>query len=1127
METPMKKIVMGRPSQLALAGRVMCMASACVLAAGVLATGLAGAQETAVKPAQPRIQAEINTGQESPLKGSLHPLAQSRFDAGRMPANTELHGMTIFFNRSAEQEKEMKALIAAQQNSSSPEFHKWLTPEQFGERFGMAQEDIAKVRSWLESEGFRIDSVNRASTGIHFSGTAAQVERAFATEMHYYNVNGEKRFAPATALSAPSAIAGAISGIGNLHDFHPRPLHIRAAQSKAPALAQSRLRARKQYTINSDGTQYVYFAPGDIDVAYDINSLVSGGNDGTGQTITILGQSAIQLGDITNFQQGAGLTVKNPTLTLVPGTGTSTLNPGCANGGSSTCGGDEGESDLDIEWAGATAPGATINFVYTGGATVNGAVEYGVYDSYQYAVDNAVGNIINFSYGSCETEMSQSDYDTLEAIGSEAVLQGQSVLAASGDQGSTACSGYTDLTTAQQEALAVNYPASSQYVTGVGGTEISSDNAQVGTYWSSASNDSISLTTALSYIPEIAWNDDDSQYGLSSSGGGASTFTARPSWQTGVTGIPSGTQRLVPDVSLYASPNYPGFLFCSSDEYDWDVQDGQAGSCGSSELYWSDTENGYVYFTLAGGTSFASPIFAGMLAIVNQAKGYTNGQGLVNTELYKLASNSTTYASAFHDITSGNNKCSAGSSYCSSSSPGFTTNAGYDEVTGLGSVDLANLVAAWPANGVTVLDTTTTVTAANTSPTVGTADSFTVTVTPASGSTAPTGTVAVTDNGTAITGSPFALTASGANATATFSYTFTASGSHTVSVSYSGDSDFNASTGSVTLTATGTTTSVATTTTVTASSTVPTVGTADSFTVTVTPASGSTAPTGTVSVTDNGTAITGSPFTLTASGSNATATFSYTFTAAGSHTVAASYSGDANFSTSSGSATLSPTAPTNPTSFTIQFQPTSLTLSQGNSGTESLLVTPTDYVGTVNLTYDTSNDTALANLCVFAVSGFASNGSSIVVSSAATAVTGVIEVDTNASDCASSNAVAAMALKGRHLVSRSPRTLLPAKSSAKNSGAAGPMAGPIASGAALAGLLLMGFFGRQSKKLRGLAMVLLLAGIGLAISACGGSSGGSSSTPDPAKGTYTITFSGVDSGSSSINATGSFSLTID
>ncbi len=431
------------------------------LAACALAAGAISAQTQAPSP---RIRSEISASDVTPVKNSPRPFADPRFDAGRMPADTRLTGITLVFNRTAAQQADLQALLAAQQNPASPLFHKWLTPEQFGARFGMAQADLDKVEQWLQQQGFTIDEMGRARGFIRFTGTVNQVELAFQTQMHYYKTgDGVQHMAPATALYLPSAIAPTVESIHDLVDLRPRSSHVPASRPAHP-----------QYTFwgtNSQGNseQVVLFAPGDIKVAYDINPLITDNYNGAGQTIAVMGQSEISATDITNFQDAAGLTEKAPSMILVPGTGSAAFVAG-----------DEGESDLDVEWSGGIAPGATIDFVYTGSTSQNG-----VFDSLAYAVDSKLGDIITVSYGSCETDVQQNAFNQ-DSIYQEAQAQGQTIIAASGDNGSTACLGDTDLTTTQQLALAVSYPASSEYVTGVGGTEISSVNDAVGTYWGSA-----------------------------------------------------------------------------------------------------------------------------------------------------------------------------------------------------------------------------------------------------------------------------------------------------------------------------------------------------------------------------------------------------------------------------------------------------------------------------------------------------------------------------------------------------------------------------------------------------------------------------------------------------------------
>ncbi|MGD0631450.1 MAG: protease pro-enzyme activation domain-containing protein, partial [Terracidiphilus sp.] len=422
------------------------------------ACGLLAACSMIVPPASaqkvnPRIGGEISSAEQTVLKHSLHPMAQPQFDAGRLTGDTRLNGITLVFNRSAAQEANLKTLIADQQNPASPLYHQWLTPDQFAARFGMADADLSKAQSWLEQQGFSIDSVARSRNAIHFSGTARQVEQAFSTEMHIYKINGTQHFAPSTDLSVPSTMAPAVLGIRNLDDFRP----------KSHVVVNRNGRVKPAFTpeFTSSQSGNVYFAPGDIATVYDIKPLYNSSINGQGQSITLVGQSAIESSDIEAFESAAGLPVKDPTQFLVPDSGNSTVYAD----------GDESESDIDIEWSGAMAPGATINFVYVGNN-----LNYGAFDSIVYAVDQKIGNIVSSSYGECEAQLAgatlgsgASTEPTLEAALEQGTAQGQTFVAAAGDEGSTDCFGTNGLTIAQQEALAVDYPGSSPFVTSVGG----------------------------------------------------------------------------------------------------------------------------------------------------------------------------------------------------------------------------------------------------------------------------------------------------------------------------------------------------------------------------------------------------------------------------------------------------------------------------------------------------------------------------------------------------------------------------------------------------------------------------------------------------------------------------------
>jgi len=696
-----------------------------------------------------------------------HPPAQ--YDRGRLRAETPLQGVALHFRRTPAQEADLQSLLIGQQDPKSPLYHQWLAPEQFAARFGLPETELELVENWLHRQGFAIDSVARGKTMLRFSGTAGQINAAFATELHTYAIPApsgiETHFAPATAPIIPAELAGFVQAVSNLDDFRPRPhFHLSAGTRPHPEF--------------SGYDQTIFFSPADVALQYDIQPAYTAGFDGAGQSIAIVGQSQIALSDIESFETAASLPIKDPNLILIPNTGVPIYSQG-----------DETESDLDLEWSGATARGAILTFVYTGSAD-----NLGAFDAVEYAIDNRVANVVSISYGVCETALAGFSLETFFA---QAAAQGQTVVAASGDSGSTDCFGDSRLTVQQQQALAVDYPASSPNVTGVGGTEVSQADpayeTQGGGYWEKSNGSSDILASLMQPVPEQAWNEDKacasfaSQGGdpICSGGGGASTLFARAAWQTGVPGIPSGSQRDVPDVALAASIFNPGYLLCTSDQSAW--QQNQVGSCSAG---FRDAITGDL--TAAGGTSFAAPIFAGMMAIVNQRQGYVTGSGLANPNLYKLASDSATYASAFRDIATGGNQCDAGSTYCQGT-PGFAATPGYDQATGLGTIDLFHLAAAWPASTApAILATITTVTASSKTPALNASDTFTIAVSSVTGGTIPTGLVTLAiDAAAPIPGNPL-------NASGSFTYTtsFASEGTHEVLVSYSGDATHALSTGS-------------------------------------------------------------------------------------------------------------------------------------------------------------------------------------------------------------------------------------------------------------------------------------------------------------------------------------------
>src|SRR3984885_6413957 len=655
----------------------------CLLSLSIVIFGQSGHAQTT---AQNRIVQQIVAGKVSPLSGTVHPQARPQYDQGPVASFMQLQGMTLNFNRSATQQASLNALLAAQQTPSSSSYHQWLTAAQFGQQFGMSQQDLDQVTAWLQSQGFTINAVAGSHTAIRFSGTAGMAEQAFHTQTHNYKVNGQTHFANATQISLPSAFASTVSRVGGLPDFKPQPRFVRPAGTKTDS-------AQPHFTSGISGDHFL--APGDFAVIYNVNPLYSAGYTGSGQTIGIMGQTDIVVADITDFRSAAGLPANNPTVFLIPGS----ADPGIGDAS-----GDINEADLDLEWSGGVAKNASIVFVNS----------TDVMDSMQYAIENKINGlqipILSISYGGCEPSWTSADLSSMEASFQQANAQGQTVFAAAGDNGAADCDEQTNQAPiiSATQGLQVDYPASSAYVTGMGGSEFTGDGTAASPstgadqYWSAIGSNDV-LTSALSYIPEMAWNDTafeiENGGGLSAGGGGKSLLWAKPSWQAGVTGIPSDGARDVPDLSLNASPDHDPYLVCTQIILDSDPTGSDyTSSCTSgfriSDPGYSDDQGLVAY----GGTSADDPSLAGLLPLIEQQLGVPAGLGNVNPTLYSLAANSTTYASAFHDITTGNNivPCTAGSTDCPSNGEmGYSAETGYDQATGLGSVNAFNLATAF------------------------------------------------------------------------------------------------------------------------------------------------------------------------------------------------------------------------------------------------------------------------------------------------------------------------------------------------------------------------------------------------------------------------------------------------
>ncbi len=676
------------------------------------------------------------------LAGNTRSQANSQNDRGRVAADFAMDHMLLQLRRSPQQEAAVQQFLDSLQDPASPNFHHWLTAEQFGQKFGPAQEDVEAITAWLESHGFTVNVVYRSGMAIDFSGTAAQVREAFHTEIHHLDVNGQPHIANMSDPQIPEALAPAIAGVVSLHDFMPHPMR----------------KAHADYTYTQQGSTYQALVPGDLAAIYNLSPLFKAGVTGAGQTIAVIEDSDLYASsDWSTFRSAFGLSqYSSGSLTTVhpaPSSGTSNCSaPGVLAG-------DDGEAILDAEWASAAAPDAAIEVA----SCRNSRTTFGGL----IAMENLVNSgkppaLMSVSYGECEAENGASANAAFNSAYQQAAAEGVSVFVAAGDEGGASCdAGATDAT----HGIGVSAWASTPNNVAVGGSDFAdSYNNSSSTYWNSTNASDYS--SALSYIPEIPWNDSCASALLSSYLGFAEPYGAqglcgsttaqkdqlqevaagsggpsgcasgspstsgivggtckgysKPGWQSGLSGIPNDGVRDIPDVSLFSGTGIWGHYYVTC----WtDAKNGGA-PCSGAPSGWAG----------AGGTSFAAPIMAGIQALVNQKAG--GAQGNPNSAYYKLAASATCNSSSgdaagsacvFHNITLGDiavNCAGAQSCYGAASStggghggrggrngnqggngalslstqsydPAFGAAAGWNFATGIGSVNAYNLVMKW------------------------------------------------------------------------------------------------------------------------------------------------------------------------------------------------------------------------------------------------------------------------------------------------------------------------------------------------------------------------------------------------------------------------------------------------
>ena len=717
-----------------------------LLAAALLIPLLGRAQSTV----PPRITQAINNSQVTTLYGNIHPLARAGYDQGAVADSQPIRRMLLLLRRSPEQESSLRSFIDAQQSkSTSSSFHHWLTPQQFGLQFGPADADIQAVTNWLASQGFEVNQVSAGRTVIEFSGTAGQVRNAFHTQIHRYLVNGEQHFANSTNPQIPTALAPAVVGPVSLNNFKRKAQNRYLGVFRKTKATGEVVSLAPQYSfgpcqsVTGAGSNCNAVGPGDFAAIYDLNTVYNNLHlDGSGQTIAIIGDSEICTAstpsfsscvddDAATYRNQFGLSPANLPNVIVDGP-----TPGFN--------GDEIEGDLDTQLVGAVARNATIDFVIAADTESTAGIDLAA----EYVINNNLAPVMSESFGLCEAYLGSLNNQFYATLWEQAAAQGITVIISSGDNGSAGCDDPNSQQFAAEQyfpgfGTGVNGIASTPFNVAAGGTDfdVTLPNYEA-TYWSNGQNSTvngISLVSATQFIPETTWNDSCAQslvatmsgtlcnatttssqfLNIVGGGGGQSNCSGldpmgqfcqfsypKPSWQpaaTGSAGLSAANDltRDIPDISLFSADGLISnsfYVVCESDIL--------GGPC--------DVSAPYFQFLGVGGTSSAAPAFAGIMALVNQAQG---PQGQANYVLYNLAKN---FPGSFHDVSKGNNSvpCAPASTNCSlakmtgnalfgildfqnlqtgqqTMNIGYTAGIGLDLATGLGSVDVANLINNW------------------------------------------------------------------------------------------------------------------------------------------------------------------------------------------------------------------------------------------------------------------------------------------------------------------------------------------------------------------------------------------------------------------------------------------------
>ncbi|MCU1363662.1 MAG: hypothetical protein JWM55_1490, partial [Acidimicrobiaceae bacterium] len=509
----------------------------------------------------------------------------------------------------AEQHRgQLNSFIADLSNPSSPYFHHFLTPAQYARRFGATASTVSAVRTYFAGYGLRVGDLSTGHNLLRVVGTTTQIARAFDAPVQTVRLAGgvlDAHFAAAASL--PQAIAKDVTAVAGLSTVAPESTNASATHGVAIAGTCPAAGSSTGTTPNSVGGYTVQQQA----ALYGLNSEWTAGNTGVGQTIGVYELATYNASNVSTYDACYGLT---PTITSINVDGGPTQSDNADNA--------PDEATLDVEEASALAPGAALE-VYQG--TQNGA---GPTDIYSEIASQDTATIVTTSWGVCEAATNGSA-QVEQLIFEEMAAQGQTLVAAAGDEGSSDCKGVQGGSTS---ALAVDDPASQPYVTGVGGLAVNN----------------------IDPLSESVWNDQCTSSNCGAGGGGTSTLWSRPSWQSAPGIAAGGTMRLVPDLSVMGDPS-TGFIQYYTGAGSGLCQHSCSGGWGG-----------------IGGTSIGAPLVSSLIAVAAQACGVSR-LGFVNPSLYAMA------ATGYVDVTSGNNDLYNVAQY--------NATAGYDEASGLGSPD--------------------------------------------------------------------------------------------------------------------------------------------------------------------------------------------------------------------------------------------------------------------------------------------------------------------------------------------------------------------------------------------------------------------------------------------------------